>query len=212
MTAKRFILFLFIICGLPSVLTGCFGTSPDSRFYTLTPVENRNASLTTSPDAAVIVGPITIPDYLDRRQIVTRSGQNRIVLAEFDRWGGSLDGEIMRVLVASLADRLVSRRIAVFPWKFAPLAEARTVYRIPVSVARFDGTPGEKVVLNAAWEVFVKGDKQEESLFTTESVITEEIKGKGYEELVAAMGKAVEMLGKEMADSVAAVIAKKNPN
>lgn len=212
MTTKRCVLFPLIVCGLTAMLAGCFGTSPPSRFYTLAPVENRSTSLTSRLDAIVIVGPITIPDYLDRKQIVTRSGRNRIVLAEFDRWGGSLDGEITRVLVAGLADRLVSRRIAVFPWRSAPLVDVRTAYRIPVSVARFDGTPGEKVILNAAWEVFVKSDEQEEFLFTTESTVTEEIKGKSYEALVAAMGKAVERLGKEMADSVVAVIAKKCPN
>jgi uncharacterized lipoprotein YmbA len=212
MTIKRCVVFLLIVCGLTVLLSGCFGTSPPSRFYTLAPLENRGASLNARPDAVVVVGPVSIPDYLDSRQIVTRSGRNEIVLAEFDRWGGSLDGEITRVLAACLADRLASGRIAVFPWRSAPLADVRTTYRIPVSVARFDGTPGVQVVLNAGWEVFEKSDGQEKSLFTTESTITAEIEGKGYEALVAAMGNAVERLGKEMADRVAEVIVKKNRN
>jgi len=204
MAAKRYINFLLIICVLTAILAGCFGTSPNSRFYTLAPQENRSAPESTMLDTAVAIGPVTIPEYLDRRQIVTRSGQNEIVLAEFDKWGGSLADEITSVLVANLADRLNSMHVAVFPWRFAPLANLRTVYRIPVNVVRFDGTLGDKVVLNAMWTVFVKGEKREEAVLTKESTVTEAVRDKSYESLVVAMGKAVEKLGKEIADSVAA--------
>lgn len=204
MAAKRYIHVLLIICVLTAILAGCFGTSPNSRFYTLALPENRSAPVSAGLDTAVAIGPVTIPDYLDRRQIVTRSGRNEIVLAEFDRWGGSLGDEITSVLVANLADRLNSMHVAVFPWRFAPFANLRTVYRIPVNVVRFDGTLGDKVVLNAMWTVFVKGEKREETVFTKESTVTEAVRDKSYEALVAAMGKAVEMLGKEIADSLAA--------
>ena len=202
MAAKRYINFLLIICVLTAILAGCFGTSPNSRFYTLAPQENRSAPETTMLDTAVAVGPVTIPDYLDRRQIVTRSGQNEIVFSEFDRWGGSLEGEITRVLAANLANRLNSIHVAVFPWRFIPPANVRTVYRIPVNIARFDGTLGDKVVLNAMWTVFVKGAKLEETVLTKETTITEEVRDKSYEALVAAMGKVVERFGKEIAESV----------
>jgi uncharacterized protein len=212
MATNRCFLFLAIACGLAATLVGCFGTSQSSRFYTLTPPADRSGTASTDLDTAVVIGPVTIPDYLDRKQIVTRSGRNEIVLAEFDRWGGSLDGEITRVLVAGLAARLNSAHIAVFPWSSTPLFKVKTLYRIPVSVAGFDGTLGEKVVLNAAWAVFLRGERQEVGLIAKESTITEEIRGKSYEAMVAAMGKAVERLGKEMADNVSAVIGQKNLN
>lgn len=212
MTTKRCIFFLLIAAGLTAALAGCFGTSPNPRFYTLAPLENRNAPLSTGQDTAVMTGPVVIPDYLDRKQIVTRSSRNEILLAEFDRWGGSLDGEINRALVASLADRLNPLHIAVFPWKSTILASARTTYRIPVIISRFDGVLGEKVVLDATWALYMKGDKNEEFLQAKESTITEEVKGKSYDALVTAMGKAVERLGKEMSDSLVAVIGQTKPN
>jgi uncharacterized lipoprotein YmbA len=208
MTTKHCIFFLLIACGLTAPLAGCFGTSPTSRFYTLAPLENRNAPPATGLDTVVSIGPVTIPEYLDRKQVVTRSGGNEIFLAEFDRWGGSLDGEITRALVAGLADRLNPRHIAVFPWRSTPIAHARMVYRIPVSISRFDGALGEKVVLDATWEVFVKGEKHEECLLAKETTITEKVDGKSYDALVAAMGKAVEKLAKEMSDGVIAAAGK----
>jgi uncharacterized lipoprotein YmbA len=210
MTAKRYLLILSVACGMLSALSGCFGSSQSSRFYTLTVPAERSGPVSTGLDRAVAVGPVTIPEYLDRKQIVTRSGSNEIFLAEFDRWGGSLDGEITRALVAGLSDRLNSRHFAVFPRGSTSLAESSVEYRIPVSIVRFDGTPGGKVVLDATWGVLVKGDSREESLFATESTITEDVKGRGYDALVAAMGKAVERLGNEMADCIMKIGANKS--
>lgn len=211
MTILRCVFLLLMVCCLPATLAGCFGTSPKSRFYTLTPAETRVASEAKGHDTAVAIGPVTIPDYLNRKQIVTRSGRNEIIVAEFDRWGGSLDGEITNVLVANVASRINSMGIAVFPWRDAHPANVRKEYRIPVRVARFDGTPGEKVVLNATWGVYVKGEKQENCQFSTESTITEEVNGRGYDALVAAMGNAVEKLGKEVADRIMKMAADKSP-
>lgn len=212
MATQRFILVLLVVCGLSAALAGCFGTSPSPRFYTLIPRESGRAPDSAGLETAVEIGPVTIPDYLDRKQIVTRSGRNEIVLAEFDRWGGSLDEETSRALAADLAARLRSMRIVVLPWRSPLLAKARTVFRIPVTVTRFDGTLGKTVVLNAQWGVFVKGEKREEGLVAKESTLTEEVPDKSYEALVAAMGKAIEGLGKEIADCVVTVAAKKTDN
>ncbi len=210
MTAIRYLLILSIACGTLPALTGCFGSSQSSRFYTLTPPGESGRAASAALEKAVAVGPVTIPEYLDRIQIVTRSAGNEILLAEFDRWGGSLDGEITRALVSSLSDRLNSRHFAVFPRGFTPFGESGATYRIPVSVIRFDGTPGGKVILDATWGVFEKSAAREESLFATESTITEDVKGKGYDALVAAMGKAVERLGNEMADCIMKMDANKS--
>ena len=209
MATRRLILRLLIVCGLSAALAGCLGTSPATRFYTLSPPEGGRAPASAVIDTAVEIGPVTIPDYLDRRQIVTRSGRNGLVLAEFDRWGGSLEEEIASALAADLTARLAPLRVAVLPWRSPLLAKARTVYRIPVTIDRFDGAPGGKVVLSAAWGVFVKEEKHEEGVLARQSAVTEEVRGTGYGELVAAMGRAVEGLGKEMADRVAAVVARK---
>ncbi len=212
MATRRFILFLLITCTLSTTIAGCFGTSPATRFYTLSPPEGGHAPESAVMDTAVEIGPVTIPDYLNRKQIVTRSGPNGLVLAEFDRWGGSLEEEISRALAAELTSRLGALRVAVLPWRSPLLATARTVYRVPVTIERFDGTPGEMVVLNAAWGVFVKEEKHERGVLAQQTTITEEVRGMGYGELVAAMGKAVEGLGKDMAGHIAAVVAEKKPS
>jgi uncharacterized lipoprotein YmbA len=211
MNMRNRITCLLIAAGMSAVFGGCFGTSPGSRFYTLSQGGSRGISVEHGLDMVVRVGPVSIASYIDRQQIVTRNGRNGIEISEFERWGGSLDEEISRLLVNDLSQRLADRGIAVAPWRSIALADVPAVYRIPISIDRFDGVLGETVVLNASWAVILKKDKQEKVLIARESTIREAAAGKGYDELVAAMGKAVERLGKEMADSLATAVEAKKP-
>jgi uncharacterized lipoprotein YmbA len=186
------------------VFAGCLGTSPQSRFYTLAPLQVRDDPASAGTDATLAIGPVEIPDTIDRPQIVTRTGTNELVVAEFDRWGGSLDDEISASLVATLRDRLASQQIAVAPWRSTILSGGPT-YRAAISVSRFDGISGQSVVLQARWELIAQhpGGRQE-SLGVRQATVAEAIEGKGYGALVAAMQRALVRFGERMADSVVA--------
>ena len=68
------------------------------------PVHVRDDPGTAAAQGPVIgVGPITVPKYLDRPQIVTRSGRNQLALGEFDRWAEPLQDNVLRVLAENLA-------------------------------------------------------------------------------------------------------------
>jgi uncharacterized protein len=186
-------------CTMSLVLAGCLGTSRPSRFYTLAPLQARDGERPTAPDATLAIGPIEIPESIDRPQIVTRTGANELVMADFDRWGGSLDKEISGSLVVTLRDRLASQKIAVAPWRSATLSGAGASYRAAVSISRFDGTPGQSVVLQGRWELIAQTG---ESLGVSESTVTERIEGAGYDALVAAMQRALVRFGQQIADTV----------
>ena len=185
-------------------LAGCLGSSRPSRFYTLAPLQVRDGPASTATDATLAIGPVEIPDYVDRQQIVTRTGANELVVAEFDRWGSSLDNQITGSLVATLRDRLTSQQIAVAPWRSAILSGVGATYRAPVSVSRFDGIPGQSVVLEGRWELTAQSGGKEESLGMREATVTEKIDGAGYDALVAAMQRALVRFGQQMAATVAA--------
>src|SRR5207253_7121561 len=140
-------------CAMSLALAGCLGSSRPSRFYTLAPLQIRDGQGGTPPDATLAIGPVEIPESIDRPQIVTRTGANELVVAEFDRWGGSLESEISRSLVATLRDCLLSQQIAVAPWRSAALSRVGPSYRAAVSFSRFDAIPGQSVVLQGRWEL-----------------------------------------------------------
>ena len=72
-----------------SLLTGC-GRSIPPRFYVLSPLPR--GQQVSAPDKPLVIGigPVELPPYLDRPQIVSRPDANRIALAEFDRWAEPL--------------------------------------------------------------------------------------------------------------------------
>ena len=116
----------------------------------------------------------------------------------------SLDGQITSSLVATLGDRLRSQRIAVAPWRSAVLPSGGATWRAAVSISRFDGIPGESVILEARWELIAQSDGKQQSLGVRKTMVTERIDRDGYDALVAAMQRALLRLGQQMGDSVAA--------
>jgi len=192
----------FFVCAMSFTFVGCLGSSPASRFYTLAPLQVRDGPGSTATDATLAIGPIEIPDYVDRQQIVTRTGANELVVAEFDRWGGSLESEISSSLVATLRDRLASQKVAVAPWRSAILSGVGPTYRAAVSVSRFDGIPEQSVVLQGRWELIARSGGKEESLGVREATVTEKIDDASYDALVAAMQRVLVRFGQQMADAV----------
>jgi uncharacterized lipoprotein YmbA len=186
------------------LLSGC-GTTSSSRFYTLPPVQQATAGTkSVLPDASVIlgVGPVTIPDYLDRPQIVVRSPQNELLVSEFNRWAGSLQSDTGRVVRENLDVLLAGDDVSVTSWRRG----IPSVYRVSVDVSRFEATDEKVVVLKAQWAIF--GADGAKVLLVHDSDIREEVRGRGIEPVVEAMGRALESLSREVAQGVRGVKGK----
>nr|NIO09492.1 hypothetical protein [Deltaproteobacteria bacterium] len=169
------------------VLEGCARTDP-SRFYTLSPLAISGPETeieTPGHGVAIGVGPIKLPEHLDRPQIVTRTSRNELELAEFDQWAGSLAGDFLRVLAENLSILLSTDRVSLYPWrKSVPVK-----YQVVVDLAHFEGELGGNALLVARWTVFGGGDKK--LLLMEKSRISELSGGRGFEAMVAAQSRAL---------------------
>jgi uncharacterized lipoprotein YmbA len=186
-------------------LNGCKGVTPPVQFYTLTVPEAQAeaAFAAEAKDAiAVGVGPLELPKMLDRPQIVTRGTGNRLQMAEFHRWGGSLPEDILRVLTENLSGLLQSNRVMAHPWAdfFQP------DYRVYLVFHRFDGRPGESLVLNATWTL--TDARGREAFAVRRSVIREPLASADYESLVAASSRTLEILSRQIAQEISHIRAK----
>jgi len=150
----------------------------------------------------VAVGPLAIPDYLDRPEIVTRAGQNEMRVNEFQRWAGALGGNMTDTVVEDLSVLLPASRFSVIRWIPAAQPNVPIAYRIIVNVMRFDAAPGDTVLLEADWTVY---GKETEVLLARKSSISRKVGGTDFAELVATMSKAVEDLSREIAAGVTAL-------
>ena len=145
------------------------------------------------------VGPVTMPGYLDRRQIVTRTGAGQVEISIFHRWAEPLEDGIARVLAEEVGVRVPTERIVTFPWRGAA---ARAIqYQVSVEVLRFDGRPGRDVTLDTRWQIL--GRHGDELAFRRSTVT--EAAGPGYDSMVAAMACALATLGQEIAAELRAV-------
>ena len=141
----------FILLGLALLgLAGC-PFNAQTRLYVLTATTDKPAS--TSPEGAAIgVGPITLPKYLDRPQIVTRVAANSLDQANLDQWGGDLNDNITRVVATNLSNLLATDRVSLYPWKDG----APVDFQVTMDISRFEQDKDGNAVLNVFWSIVGK--------------------------------------------------------
>ncbi len=187
---------LVVICLLN--VWGCANTQP-THFYLLRAIEMNEASSVEEmkPSALSLgLGPINLPKYLDRPQIVTRISAHEIDLAEFHKWGAPLKDNLVSVLHENLSALLSTNRIMEYPWNRSTLPE----YQLSLEVLQFDGTKNQEASLSVRWRL--AGDDGKRTLQEKISQFSEIIQGSDYEDLVEAMSRMLALLSREIADAI----------
>jgi uncharacterized lipoprotein YmbA len=180
------------------LLAAACSQSPPTQFYTLSSMQLPPNDV-RGPSTVVGVGPVVLPDYLDRPQIVTRATGNQVMLADFSTWVEPINGMFVRVLVQNLSLLLASDNVVALPQR-RPI---RLDYQVEVDVTRFDADLGGRAVLDARWRVFGRdGDRLVDEGRST--IVAPAAKPDDYDAIVAALSKA---LG-QMSSTIASVIEK----
>jgi uncharacterized lipoprotein YmbA len=162
---------------------------PDRDQQTAPPV-------TTGREETIGVGPVSIPDCLDRPQIVTLSGQNEVGIAEFERWPGSFRDEIARVLTENLSTLLPAQRVVSYAWG----RRVNLNRQITIDIIRLDGVLGKAVVLKANWAILEQNGTK--TALVRRSDISEPVTGGDYTGFVAALSRSLGTLSREIATAV----------
>ena len=109
-----------VVTLLPIFLAACASPSPPARFYTLQAlVPQAELGSLDFGDQWVGIGPIRVPDYIDRPQMVTRGDGHRIEIHEFDRWADGVVDRILLVMMENVVRLSDSKRVAPYPWPSA---------------------------------------------------------------------------------------------
>ncbi len=201
----RYFLALFFCAGL-FAMQGCMMTSHPAHFYVLSPMlrnDNANAAAKSMQGAAFEIGPVEIPEYLNRPQIVTFHNSNVAHLAEFEHWAEPLKHNISRVIAENMSVLLNTDKVFIFPQKKRTPVE----YQIEVNILRFDGELGKDLFLSALWSVV--DVEKEEQLFIGRSNFKEKINGADYIAFTSAQSKALEKLCVKIAEKVKESTSKK---
>ena len=201
---KHISIFLYkgiLLGAVLAALIGC-GSTASSRLYTLvsltssgeeTPVVANENPLT------VKVGPLQLPKYLDRPQIVTRLGPNEVSPSTIDRWAEPLKAGVLRAMEDNLLWYLEPQDIVAHPWS----SLARPDYAIQMGVAQFERNAEGDAELLATWTVRPAATGRRSAIIETR--IVEPVDPPSTDELVNALSRALARLSSEVADTVRAM-------
>ena len=187
-----------------STLAGC-GSNP-TKLYVLS--ANAEKTGAAGPRGIAIgIGPVSLPKYLDRPQIVTRTGSNSLTQGDFDQWGGDLNDNITRVLATNLANLLGTDRVSLFPLR----DPAAVDYQIILDITQFDG--GENGVgLDVFWSlvnptsgkilVMRRSTYPENGALRTSGSPDDKSRDRVYAAAAAAMSYDLEALSRDIAAAI----------
>ncbi len=182
---------------------GCsaFGPRPDrSRFYTLTPLTDVADGDAGRTDLSLGLGPISLPEYLERPALVTRVAATEIQLSPHARWAEPLEEGIERTLRLNLAALLGPRRLVSHPWP----PSQRPDYAVAIDITRFELDARGDALLGARWTL--RDGRSGEVFAARETSLALAAGAGGTEAGVLALSRALAGLSHEIAAALRALV------
>ncbi len=194
--------FPFGIALLTLFISGCVGGSKPAQFYML----NADYGVTStfrvplSANAPVIgLGPIRIPEYLNRPQMIVGITDNQYQLSEDHRWAERLDQNISLALFKALPRQLGTDRIVRFPWPQRQVVD----YQVGIDILEFNVEANGQSRLIAQW--FVK--RKDKPTIDKRSEYRVPASTTDYEVMVKAQSQCLTKLGQEISGTLRQLMA-----
>lgn len=133
---------------LPMVmLMACSNSAP--QFYMLEAPTAITPISGLAKTTQIGLGPIHMPDYLNRPQMVIAVGEHQYRFDDENRWAEHLEQNVSRVLTQQLAGLLGVDQVLRYPW-----AQRQAIdYQIVLDILSFHHTAGKGVELKAQWQL-----------------------------------------------------------
>lgn len=162
--------------------------APAPRFYVLTAVA-QPGEIPAGRRLAFGLGPISLPPYLDRPEMVTRVAPNQLTFDEFNRWSEPLKSNLVHALATDLDTLIGFDLLALYPW----YRTTQLDYSAAVVVLRFEPQPSGDAALDARWSI---SDGHDQILVNRESHFTRPTSSpaataQALSEMVAAMARDI---------------------
>lgn len=179
------------------MLTGCAASSPPTAYYLMNP--DRDAEVLSQTHANVAIGPILVPDYLQRKAIAIRQSEHQLAFSSSVLWASPLQQQLPALLRQSLQAMLPE--VQLLPYPHTMPFSARASQQLMVEVLKFDGRPGGEVELSAHWVLEHSADKK--VLASGHFQQQTNTAGTDYEQLVQAHNRLLDQFARQMAETIA---------
>jgi hypothetical protein len=178
-------------------LSGCIRDSRPMHFYMLN--ADSGVADTVRVSAAgqgpvIGLGPIRIPEYLNRPQMIVATSENQYRLSEDHRWAEPLDQNISLALLKALPRQLGTNRIVRFPWSQRQVID----YQVGIDILEFNVDASGQSRLIAQW--FIK--RKELPTIDKRSVYQFPASTTDYAIMVKAQSQCLTKLGQEISETL----------
>jgi uncharacterized protein len=182
----------------PAILVACVRT-PEVRYYTIGADASGRAAPADPARYTVRVGPASVPEILDRPELVLRVSAAEVAIDDQRRWAEPLRSGIARAVAGDLARELEGARVV-----FAPEGTTKetTNVEVTIEVQRLDVTLGVGVAADVAWVARWTDDGHTRTGRSVEHAPA--APGGGYDALVLACAQALAAVSSDIARSVRA--------
>ena len=187
---------------LTLLASGCMRNSGPVQFYMLN--ADSGVADTVRVSAAgqgpvIGLGPIRIPEYLNRPQMIVAVADNQYRLFEDHRWAERLDQNISLALFKALPRQLGTDRIVRFPWSQRQVVD----YQVGIDILEFNVNASGQSRLIAQWFIKRKDlptiDKR--SIYQFPASTTDQAV------MVKAQSQCLTKLGQEIAETLRQLMA-----
>ena len=183
----------FLWAAALAAVAGC-GTPAKINYYTLSAQQGPPAAATSRP-LNVFVGPVTIPEAVDRPQMVMRVDANQVELVDLDRWAEPLKTAIPRLVADTLARELAASTVMTSRQS----ATLTFDYRVSIDVQRFEFSAGDGAVVDALWTIrSAKNDAPR----SARSEVREPAGSRDPQAMAASQSRALEKVARDIAAAI----------
>ena len=172
--------------------------SSTPRFYMLSADNEHKDSknIYRSPGIIISVGPVKLPEYLDRPQIVTKNKEGLLKFDEFHRWGESLEIAIAQQIRENLTVQLPGTTFILYPYN--PIVAVK--YQLIIEVIQLDSEIDKNMTLAVQWTLINVINSN--TVFIKKSNFTQTILPHNYLGIAKTLSTLCNSLSTQIAESL----------
>jgi len=188
---KRLLKYTFLLC-LVFLILSCAKSSKPVEYYMLDAsvgIDN-NQTLKGDEGPMIGLGPIRLPEYLDRFQMVVAVSQNKYKLIDGHRWAEKLDQNISLALFKTLPGQLGTDKMIRYPWPQRPGVD----FQVKIDILELNVDQDGQSQLVAQWSIKSK----DKTILNKRSTFTAQASTTDIDKMVQAQSECLTQLGQEI--------------
>jgi len=188
---KRLLKYTFLLC-LVFLILSCAKSSKPVEYYMLDAsvgIDN-NQTLNGDEGPMIGLGPIRLPEYLDRFQMVVAVSENKYKLIDGHRWAEKLDQNISLALFKTLPSQLGTDRMIRYPWPQRPGVD----FQVKIDILELNVDQDGQSQLVAQWSIKSK----DKTILNKRSTFTAQASTTDIDKMVQAQSECLTQLGQEI--------------